>query len=79
LGNFVQDWPTKELAKSRLKNWRAYCKRQGYNGMDFGMATGSPPTISTDEEVDEGEEDEGREDDSGTEDSKCGSNKDYDC
>ena len=69
--NFVQDWPTKELAKSRLKNRRAYCKRQGYDATDFGMAVSWPPAISTDEEADEGEE-EGREDDSGAEDYERG-------
>jgi hypothetical protein len=46
--------------------------------MDFGMATGSPLMISTDEEVDKGEEDEGREDDSGAEDNGS-TNKDNDC
>ena len=75
--NFVQDWPTKELAKSRLKNRRAYCKRQGYDATDFGMAVSSPPVISTDEEADEGEEEE-REDDSGTEDYERGSGNEDD-
>ena len=75
--NFVQDWPTKELAKSQLKNRHAYCKRQGYDATDFGIAVSSPPTISTDEEADEGEE-EGREDDSGTEDYEHGSGNEDD-
>lgn len=34
---FVGDWATKELAKARMKNRRAYCVRQGYNQTDFGM------------------------------------------
>ena len=54
LENFVQDWPTKELAKSRLKNRRAYCRKKGYDATDFGMTASSPSRMggnySSDEE-----------------------------
>jgi hypothetical protein len=74
LENFAQDWPTKELAKSRLKNRRAYCKKQGYDATDFGMAaSNSPQAINEDEmsasgeEGDQDEEDPGMEEGSGGE------------
>ena len=72
LENFVQDWPTKELAKSRLKNRHAYCKKQGYDVTDFGMAASSPPMIkNTDDEDmdrDDRDDDGAGEDGSGHED-----------
>jgi hypothetical protein len=58
LVNFVQDWPTKELAKSRLKNRRAYCKKMGYDQTDFGMA--ATATKGDNEGDGEEGEDEGR-------------------
>jgi hypothetical protein len=59
LENFVQDWPTKELAKSRLKNRRAYCRKKGYDTTDFGMIASSPPHMGGDDSNDEEDEEPG--------------------
>ena len=82
LENFAQDWPTKELAKSRLKNRRAYCKKQGYDTTDFSMAaSSSSQAIDEDEmsalgeEGDQDEQDEGMEEGSGGEGDDNGDNE----
>jgi hypothetical protein len=49
----------KELAKSRLKNRQAYCKKQGYDMTDFGMASSSSPAVGNKDGVNKsGDEDE---------------------
>ena len=43
MANFIQDWPTKELAKSCLKNQYTYCKKKGYDQTNFGMVAAAAP------------------------------------